>query len=120
MGGFEYTLFQVAESAADLGLLLELQYDDRAAGEPLTLADEDLFAGLRLALNDTQDTTLLAGVGYDLQTAETFINIEADRRFGENVVLDLRARWFTNADPADPSYPLASDDYLQLTLSRYF
>ncbi len=120
VGGFEYTLYQVADSTADVGLLLELQYDGRADGEPLTLADNDLFAGLRLALNDTQDTTLLAGVGYDLDTAETFVNVEADRRLGEDYVLALRTRLFTNSEPSDTSYPFAADDYLQLTLSRYF
>ncbi len=87
MGGFEYTFYQVADSAADVGVLLELQYDGRADGEPVTLADNDLFAGIRLALNDTQNTAVLAAVGYDLDTSETYVNIEADRRLGEDYVL---------------------------------
>ncbi len=117
VGGFEYTFYQVAESNADVGVLLELQYDDR---EPVTLADNDLFAGVRFALNDTQDTAVLAGVGYDLETSETYVNIEADRRFGENYVLELRARFFTNAESSDTSFAIENDDYLQLQLSRYF
>jgi len=120
VGGFEYTFYQVAESNADVGVLLELQYDGRDDGEPVTLADNDLFAGIRLALNDTQDTAVLAGVGYDLETSETYVNIEADRRLGENYVLELRARLFTNAEPTDRSYAIEKDDYLQLQLSRYF
>jgi hypothetical protein len=120
VGGFEYTFYQVAESAADIGVLLELQYDGRDDGEPVTLADNDLFAGVRLALNDTQDTAVLAGVGYDLETSETYVNIEADRRLGENYVLELRARLFTSAEPTDTSYAIENDDYLQLQLSRYF
>ena len=106
--------------AADVGVRLELQYDGRDDSEPVLLADNDLFAGVRLALNDTQDTAVLAGVGYDLETSETFINIEADRRLGENYVLELRARLFTNAEPTDTSYAIENDDYLQLQLSRYF
>ena len=120
VGGFEYTFYQVADSAADVGVLLELQYDDRDDGEPATLADNDLFAGIRLALNDAEDTAVLAGLGYDLETSETYVNIEADRRFGDDTVLELRARFFTNADPSDTSYAIENDDYLQLQLSRYF
>jgi hypothetical protein len=120
VGGFEYTFYQVADSASDVGVLLELQYDGRDDGEPVTLADNDLFAGIRLALNDTQDTAVLAGVGYDLETSETYVNIEADRRLGGDYVLELRARLFTNADQADTSYAIEQDDYLQLQLSRYF
>ena len=120
VGGFEYTFYQVADSAADVGALLELQYDGRDEDEPLTLTDNDLFAGIRLALNDTQDTTMLTGMGYDLQTSETYLNIEAERRLGEDTVLELRARFFTNADPSDTGYAIENDDYLQLQLSRYF
>ena len=120
VGGFEYTFYQVADSAADVGALLELQYDGRDEDEPLTLTDNDLFAGIRLALNDTQDTTMLTGMGYDLETSETYLNIEAERRLGEDTVLELRARFFTNADPDDTGYAIENDDYLQLQLSRYF
>jgi len=120
VGGFEYTYYQVAESNADVGVLLELQYDGRDDEEPVTLADNDLFAGIRLALNDTQDTAVLAGVGYDLDTSETYVNIEADRRLGDDYVLELRARLFTNANSGDTSFAIENDDYLQLQLSRYF
>jgi len=120
VGGFEYTFYQVADSAADVGVLLELQYDGRDDDEPVTLADNDLFAGIRLALNDTQNTAVLAGVGYDVETSETYVNIEADRRIGDNYVLELRARLFTNATPGDTSYAIENDDYLQVQLSRYF
>ena len=120
VGGFEYTFYQVADSAADVGLLLELQYDERDQNEPLILADNDLFTGVRLALNDTQNSAVLAGVGYDVETSETYVNIEAERRLGDDYVLELRARFFTNADSDDVSYAIAKDDYLQLQLSRYF
>lgn len=120
VGGLEYTFYQVSDSAADIGVLLEYQYDGRDAQEPVTIADNDVFVAARLALNDTQDTAVLAGVGYDVDTSETFINIEADRRIGENYVIELRARVFTGARPGDLMYTLKNDDYLQLQLSRYF
>jgi hypothetical protein len=120
VGGFEYTFYQVNDSAADIGVLLEYQYDGRGAEEPITIADNDVFVGARLALNDTQDTAVLAGVGYDVDTSEMFMNIEADRRIGEDYVVELRARVFAGAGPRDLTYTLASDDYVQLQLSRYF
>ena len=120
VGGFEYTFFQVRESAADIGVLLEAQYDNRASDEPNVLSDNDIFSGLRLALNDSQDTSLLAGLVYDWKTAETFINIEAERRIGESFLLELRSRLFTNVEPSDQSFAFAQDDYLELQVSWYF
>jgi hypothetical protein len=79
-----------------------------------------MFVGARLALNDTQDTTVLVGIGHDLDTSETFFNIEADRRLGENYVLELKARAFSGASPDNLTYALANDDYVQLQLARYF
>mgnify|MGYP001811953394 CR=1 FL=1 len=120
VGGFEYTFYQVRESTVDVGLLFEYQYDGRGEVEPITIADNDLFAGTRLAWNDTQDTSLLAGVGYDVDTHEMFINVEAERRLGENYVLELRARTFSGAEKENPTYSIARDDYVELQLSRYF
>ena len=120
VGGFEYTFYQVRESAADIGVLLEYQYDGRDDREPLTLADNDLFAGARLALNDSADTSVLAGAGYDTDTGETFFNVEAERRIGDDYVIELRARAFSGASSSDPTFAVANDDYLQLQLSRYF
>lgn len=120
VGGFEYTFYQVNESDADIGVLLEYQYDGRGTAEPVTVADNDVFVGTRLALNDTQDTAVLAGIVYDVDTGETFLNVEAERRLGEHYVIELRARSFSGADPIDPTFTIASDDYLQLQLRRYF
>ncbi len=97
-----------------------MQYDGRADSEPATLADNDLFAAVRLAWNDVQDSTLLAGAGYDLESGETYVNIEAERRLGEDYVVELRARFFSHAEPDDNSYAIERDDYLQLQLRRYF
>jgi len=79
-----------------------------------------VFVGARLALNDIQDTAVLVGVGYDVDTSETFFNIEAGRRIGNDYVLEVRARVFSGADPQNLTYALSRDDYIQLQLSRYF
>jgi len=120
VGGFEYTFYQVVDSATDLGIILEYQHDGRAATVPAVISDNDIFAGARLALNDIQDTSMLAGVGVDVATSEFFVNVEAERRMGDNFVLELRARVFSGAAPGDITYSLARDDYIQLQLSRFF
>jgi hypothetical protein len=120
VGGVEYTIYQLLDSSSDLGLLLEYQYDGRDRTEPLTLADNDVFVAARFALNDMQDSTALMGVAYDVDTGATFMNVEAERRIGNNYVLELRARFFTAAETDDPMIVIADDDYLQLQLSRYF
>jgi hypothetical protein len=120
VGGFEYSFYQVRESAADIGLLLEYQYDGRNELEPFTVNDNDVFVGTRLALNDAQDTSLLAGVSWDVDTGETFLNIEAERRFGDDIVLEIRARVFSGASPRDITYSVVNDDYVQLQIAKYF
>lgn len=120
VAGFEYTFYQVYESDADIGFLLEYQHDERSSQEPLTTADNDVFIGGRWSLNDTQDTAVLAGVVVDKKTSETFFNLEAERRFGDNVVLELRVRAITNAEQDEPLYSFSRDDYIQLQISRFF
>jgi len=120
VGGFEYTIFQAGQSAADVGVLLEYQYDGRNGREPFTTADNDIFVGTRLALNDTRDTSLLAGIAYDTVTGETFFNIEAERRIGDSIAVELRARAFSGAGPQDLTYTVVKDDYVQIQLAKYF
>ena len=120
VAGFEVTRYQVQGSAADLGLLLEVQYDGRNASEPVTIADNDVFAGARLALNDMQDTAVLAGASYDLDTGEVFVNVEAERRFGDHWFAELQVRVFSGARPGDATYWLRQDDYVQLNIARHF
>jgi len=120
VGGVEYTRYSVGNSAADLGLLLEYQHDGRNDMQPATIADNDLFVGTRLALNDVQDTAVLAGLTYDIDTGEAVISIKAERRFGEDWFAKFRVRVFTGASRTDATWWLRQDDYLEANLTRYF
>ncbi|MEC7702007.1 MAG: hypothetical protein VYC19_04575, partial [Pseudomonadota bacterium] len=73
-----------------------------------------------LAFNDIQDTEILAGMTFDHENQDSFINIEAERRFGDNFSAEIRARFITGADEGEDLYEFARDDYIQLRLSRYF
>jgi hypothetical protein len=120
VGGFEYTFYGVRDSAADVGVLLEYLYDGRNGLSPPTASQNDLFIGARLALNDANDTSVLAGVAVDLDTQELFLNIEAERRFSDSLSVELQLRTFMNAKPGDALFLLERDDYLQLRLSWYY
>lgn len=131
VGGFEYTLYQIFGSNADLGLLSEYQFDGRddglvvdafglATAAPVTPADNDVFVGARLAFNDTQNASALVGATIDANDQTTGLFIEATRRLGENWTADLEARLFVNVDPDNLVDAFRNDDFLTLRLTRYF
>ena len=60
------------------------------------------------------------GIAYDTITGETFFNVEAERRIGDSIALELRARAFSGAGPQDLMYAVARDDYVQILLAKYF
>jgi hypothetical protein len=120
VAGFEYTLYGVKESSADVGLLVEYLYDGRGPGEPITAFDNDVFLGTRLALNDLQDTSVLAGVVVDVESKEWFFNLEAERRIGDNFVAEARLRIFKGDQQLNQLYAFDRDDYFQLSLTRFF
>ncbi len=120
VAGFEYTFYGVRGGGTDIGVLLELMYDGRSADQPPTAFDNDVFVGTRVALNDASDTSLLAGVVLDADTREVFFNLEAERRFGDNLSAELRLRSFTNSEPGQALHAFERDDYLQLRLNWYY
>ena len=120
VAGFEYTFYQVGKSVADVGLLAEYLYDGRDAGAPLTAFDDDLFVGSRLAMNDTQDTQILAGAIVDREDGSTAAFIEAERRIGERYKIELESRLFLDVDEANPLSTFAQDNFILLRLSRHF
>ncbi len=131
VAGFEYTFYQVFGRSWDLGLLAEHLYDGRddglvpfasglATAAPPTAFENDVFVGTRLALNDAQDTSILAGAIVDIGNGGTAMSIEAERRLGQNWTIELESRLFFNADPADTLFTFRRDDFITARLRRYF
>ncbi len=116
--GFEYTLVGLFGSVIDLGLIGEYLRDNRT-GQP-ALGNKDVATGFRLAFNDVQSTELLAFSGIDLDTRERFSSVEGSRRLGQSWKLGLEARFFSNTEPGSTLHTLRDDDYLQLSLARFF
>lgn len=118
-GGFEHTLYGLAESEKDLGLLIEYLWDERGDDAPV-LFEDDLFLGARLTLNDADSTEVLVGVIQDLDTSARLFNIEASTRLWESWKLSLEGRYFGNFDPPRPQNGLRNDSYLQTEMAWFF
>jgi len=57
---------------------------------------------------------------YDHKSGEQFFNVEAERRLGQSFSLSGRLRVINNADVDDILYSVKQDDYLQISLEKYF
>lgn len=119
IAGLEHTLYGVAESNADLGLIAEYAYDSRG-DDALTIFENDVVLGARLALNDTQDTSALFTTTIDTETAETLLRLEAERRIGEIAKLSIEGGAFLNTDESSPADQLQDDHYIRATISVFW
>ncbi len=121
VGGFEHTFYTVIDGRADIGLLVEYLYDGRdPLLAPFTISDNDIFVGARFALNDTQDTSFLAGGTIDHENGSSFALLEAQTRLGSDWTIELEGRFFINVDQNDPTHFFAQDDFINLKIARFF
>lgn len=120
IAGFEYTFFDVYDSGLDIGVLGEYLYDSRGQNNRQTSFEDDFLIATRIAFNDVQDFTILAGIIIDRTTGAKFYNLEASRRLGDSWKVELEARFFTNLSKTDPAFLIRDDDHLRIELSYHF
>lgn len=121
VAGFEYTLFGVADTAADLGIIAEAQYDDRSVHAPPAIPGEGYFTGVRVALNDPDSTSILAGILVGSNGSGNFTVIEAERRVTDHLYVELQARLFNRIDHSQPILGgFHNDSHITIRLARYF
>lgn len=120
VGGFEYTFYQIFESVADLGVLLEFQFDDRGSDAPFAVSDNDIFFGARLALNNESSTAILGGFAVDVDNGTTFSLFEAQHRLTNHWSLEIEARLFFFVDDDDPAFIFRRDDSVSLKMTYGF
>jgi hypothetical protein len=118
-GGLEYTLFGVADSNADLGLILEGSWDSRGDAA-LTPFEEDAIYGMRLALNDESDTAVLLIGTTDVVSGGTSVRLEAERRVFGSWKAEVEAQVFVNPQRSDLEYDLRRDSFVRLKLSYFW
>lgn len=118
VAGFEYTYYGIMESDTDLGILMEYQYDNRKIVS--TPANNDVFLGFRLSMNDAQSSEFLAGGVIDRDSDAKMFYMRGSRRIGESYKLSVEGRWFTVIPTNDPLFAFARDDFVRLELAWYF
>lgn len=118
-GGFEYTFVGIADSTWDLGTLLELHFDSEgnSSNNPF---NNDVFVGFRFAANDSVDTSLLVGMIYDIRRYTQFYRAEFSRRLGQNFTIEAEFQGTTNVHSDDPFKTFEQDNFLSLTITRFF
>jgi hypothetical protein len=121
VGGFEVTHYDAFGTGADLGLLAEYLYDGRNKGRaPPTALEDDIFLGVRLALNDTQNSSALIGSVFDRRTGTAILFVEAERRLGNSWRIEFESRLFFEVPDDDPLAGIRNDSFVTLRLSRFF
>jgi hypothetical protein len=118
--GFEYTIYGIAQSATDLGVLVEFSYDSRqiAAATP---AQRDIFIGARLTPNDVQSSEFLLGIAQDLaESSSHSLKLEANRRLGSSYKIALEGWVFASDSLSDPIFLWRNEDFIQLSLESFF
>lgn len=121
--GGEYT-FKEAIDGADLGVLLEYNFDDRstaAAGTAFNaLFDNDVFGGLRLSFHDERATQVLVGALVDVDNGSSYLYVESSTRIADDWRVGVEARILTGEDDSDPLSLVDRDSYLQVRATKYF
>lgn len=122
VGGFEFTVYQLFDSATDLGLLLEYQYDgrDEDGAAPFVVSDNDIFAGARLTFNNESSSALLAGLVVDVENGTTSGLLEVEHRLSEHWKTEIEARLFIHADESDPLFSIHRDDSINFKMTYSF
>ncbi len=118
-GGVEYIFSNLRGAGVDVGVLGEYLWDERGA-DAASPFEDDLFVATWVALNDVQDTAILAGALIDRDTRGASALVEASRRVGGSWKLSIEARGVFGTDPADPLHAFRQDDTLRVDLARYF
>ena len=122
--GGEYTFYSVFDSAVDLSLLGEWNYDGRGRNatpsrSPNTL-ENDFFFATRLAFNDVQSTEIVASVLGDAGHSTRALFVELDRRISDQLSLDIEAIHLLSIDKADIHYDTRRDSFIDLSLIYNF
>ena len=120
VAGLEYTIYQVADTDADLGFIAEYNYDNRGTNTPQTIFQKDAFIGGRWVANDSEDTSAVLGMLIDLDDGTRSFQGEFNRRLANGLSLktQFRALGYSNATNAQDAF--RRDDFLAISLKHFF
>ena len=116
VAGIEYTFYGPFDSIWDIGLIGEIQHDDR----PQAAANQFGVAGIRMIFNDIADSNMLFLASTDRKADQSFISFEASRRINNYSSVKLNSQFY-NARSSTASFStLSDDDAVTLTLNMFF
>ena len=100
-------------------MVAEYLYDDRGV-QALTPFQDDVFLGVRVALNDVKGSDVLAGLILDLNDGSGVYKVESSRRVGNSWTLALEVRGFWGTEKGHFLHDFRRDDYVSLGVTRWF
>ena len=116
VAGIEYTYYGPFETMWDIGLIGEIQHDDR----PQAAANQFGVAGVRLVFNDIADSNILFLLSVDRKADQSFVSLEASQRINDVTSVKLTSQFY-NASTAKSAFgQLSDDDAVTLTLNMFF
>ena len=116
VAGIEYTYYRSFETKLDIGLIGEVQHDDR----PQAADNQFGVAGVRLVFNDIADSNILFLLSADSKMDQSIVSLEASQRINDVTSVKLTSQFY-NARTATSAYgQLSDDDAVTLTLNMFF
>ena len=119
VGGVEYTFSGVLDSEADVSLLGEWSYDERGRRSP-NRYQNDVFFASRLALNDVENTELIASVIADMDYSTRLLGFEAKQDLSDSWTATVEAAVMLDVDERDVIYDTRRDGYVLLNATYSF
>jgi len=131
--GIEHTIENIFEdiytpwSKANLGLIVEYyKYDtyESAKLDDLKLYEtmqNDLFVGVRYTFNNSDDSSIIAGVVSDMEYVEEIYFIEYESRYGDNFKVKLDYNYIDSSTQELTAYAaLGKHQRVGLSIAYYF
>ncbi len=116
VAGIEYTYYGAFETIYDIGLIGEIQHDDR----PQAAANQFSVAGVRVVFNDIADSNFLFLASVDSKTDQSFVSLEASRRINDVTSVKLTSQFYNARTATSAIGQLSDDDSITLTLNIFF
>lgn len=119
VAGVEYTFSGVFDSEADISLLGEWSYDERERRSPNRYQNDVFFAG-RLALNDVENTELIASAVADMDYDTYLLGFEARRDLSDSWTATVEGAVMLEVDDKDVIHETRRDGYVLLNVTYSF
>ena len=116
VAGIEYTFYGPFERIWDIGLIGEIQHDDR----PQAADNQFGVAGVRIVFNDIADSNILFLASVDRKIDQSFVSLEALRRINDVTSIKLTTQFYNARTPTSTFGQLSDDDAFTLTLNMFF